>query len=270
MPRLRLATWNVNSLKVRLPQVLDWLESAQIDALVLEETKVTDGAFPLEALQKAGFDAVFSGQRTYNGVALLTRKATLLAPESVERALPGYADSQRRFVSALLRHRDAPDTPIRFAGAYFPNGQAIGAQKFLYKLDWISVLTRHILGLLKETPRLVLGGDFNIVPSEADSWDPAHWEGGIFCSSTEREALGRLMSLGLIDAFRHFPQPAESFSWWDYRQAGFEKNHGLRIDLMLVSNALEKALTAAQIDRAPRAAAQPSDHAPVTIDLELV
>lgn len=270
MPRLRLATWNVNSLKVRLPQVLDWLENAQVDALVLEETKVTDEAFPLEAIQKAGFDAVFSGQRTYNGVALLTRQATVLPPEAIERTLPGYADPQRRFVSAIVRHREAANFPIRFAGAYFPNGQAIGAQKFLYKLDWISVLTRHLHDLLKEKAHLVLGGDFNIVPNAADSWNPERWEGGIFCSSIERAALGRLLSLGLIDSFRHFPQPSESFSWWDYRQAGFEKNHGLRIDLMLVSQALEKSLTAAHIDRVPRAAAQPSDHAPVTIDLELV
>lgn len=269
MPRLRLATWNVNSLKVRLPQVLDWLERTQTDALVLEETKTTDEAFPEVALREAGFDAVFSGQRTYNGVALLSRRATLLAPERIGRNLPGWSDPQRRFVSACLRLRAAPDVPVRFAGAYFPNGQAVGAQKYLYKLDWISVLTRHVKALLEETPNLVLGGDFNIIPTAADSWDPQRWEGGIFASPAEREALSRLLSLGLTDAFRLFGQPEGSFSWWDYRQDGFGKNHGLRIDLMLASRALVPALRAAAIDRAPRGAGQPSDHAPVQIDLEL-
>ena len=267
MPQLRLASWNVNSLKVRLPQVLDWLALSGSDVLVLQETKLTDELFPKEAFEEAGFDVVFTGQKTYNGVALVTRRSTFNVPEAVELNIPGYPDDQKRFVSAVLAPL-AGGEPLRFCGAYFPNGQEIGTSKYLYKLDWISTLTRHLRHLLEENPRLVLGGDFNIAPAEADTWNPAYWEGKILCSPAERAALRRLEGLGLRDSFRLFEQPAETFSWWDYRQSGFEKNHGLRIDLMLVSEALAPAVKSAGIDSRPRGNAQPSDHAPATLLLE--
>lgn len=267
MPQLCLASWNVNSLKVRLPQVLEWLELSRTDALVLQETKLTDDLFPAEAFREAGFDAVFTGQKTYNGVALVTRKSTVRAPEAVELNIPGYPDDQKRFVSALLAPAAEGD-PIRFCGAYFPNGQEIGTSKYLYKLDWISTLSRHLRKLLEASPRLILGGDFNIAPVEADTWNPAYWEGKILCSPAERSALRRLEALGLRDSFRLFSQPAETFSWWDYRQSGFEKNHGLRIDLMLVSDTLVPLVKEAAIDVRPRGNAQPSDHAPATLLLE--
>lgn len=267
MTRLRFASWNVNSLKVRLPQVLDWLALSGADALVMQETKMTDDVFPAAAFNAAGFDVVFTGQKTYNGVALAVKRSVLRTPEAVELGLPGYPDAQKRFVSALLTPV-AGDDPIRFCGGYFPNGQEVGSNKYLYKLDWISVLTRHLKALLAENPRLILGGDFNIAPADADVWNPAAWEGRILCSAPERAALSRLLSLGLCDSFRLFEQPAATFSWWDYRQSGFEKNHGLRIDLLLVSDALAGAVRNAAVDARPRANAQPSDHAPVTVDLE--
>lgn len=267
MPQLRLASWNVNSLKVRLPQVLEWLELSRTDALVLQETKLTDDLFPMEAFLEAGFDAVFTGQKTYNGVALISRRSTVRTPEAVELNIPGYPDDQKRFVSALLTPV-AGGEPIRFCGAYFPNGQEIGTSKYLYKLDWISTLSRHLRALLEASPRLILGGDFNIAPAEADTWNPAYWEGKILCSPAERAALRRLEALGLRDSFLLFSQPAETFSWWDYRQSGFEKNHGLRIDLMLVSDALVPFVKEAAVDPRPRGNAQPSDHAPATLLLE--
>ena len=274
MARLLFASWNVNSLKVRLPQVLDWLASSGADALVLQETKMTDEVFPKDAFLDAGFDALFLGQRTYNGVALLSKKSSFETPASVELNLPGYPDEQKRFLSALLTPKAGgapvhPVRPIRFCGGYFPNGQEVGSSKYLYKLDWISVLTRHLQKLLAADPRLILGGDFNIAPADADVWNPAAWAGRILCSAPERQAYERLLSIGLCDSFRLVPQPADSFSWWDYRQSGFEKNQGLRIDLLLVSEALKGAVRKAAVDSRPRAAVQPSDHAPVTVELEL-
>ena len=268
MTRLRFASWNVNSLKVRLPQVLDWLERSGTDALVMQETKLTDDAFPVEAFSEAGFDAAFTGQKTYNGVALVTRRKSFLKPESVELSLPGWTDDQKRFVSALLVPAAGGES-VRFCGAYFPNGQVPGGSKYLYKLDWIAVLERHLRELLSENSRLILGGDFNIAPADADVWNPAEWTDKILCSGPERAALKRLLGLGLSDSFRLFAQPAASFSWWDYRRSGFEKNHGLRIDLLLVSEALRGQVQEASIDTRPRGNAQPSDHAPVQIVLEV-
>lgn len=269
MSRLRLASWNVNSLKVRLPQVLDWLESAKIDALVMQETKTTDDVFPQTAFAEAGFDVFFLGQKTYNGVALCSRQTTVKTSDVV-LGLPGWPDPQKRFISALLSPLAAPEQPpIRFCGGYFPNGQAVGSSKYLYKLDWIAVLERTLKTYLADTPRLVLGGDFNIAPADADVWNPEAWRGKILCSEPERKALERLFALGLYDSFRLFTQPAERFSWWDYRQSGFERNHGLRIDLLLVSEALKGAVESASIDDGPRGNPQPSDHALVMLDLSL-
>lgn len=266
MSRLRLASWNVNSLKVRLPQVLAWLGDARIDALAIEETKLTDEAFPKEAFEEAGFDVIFAGQKTYNGVALCARRETL-ALENPLLSIPGYADLQKRFVSARLLPK-AGGEPICFCAAYFPNGMAPGSAKYLYKLDWISALERHLRTALQTEPRLILAGDFNIAPADEDIWNPELWRGRILCSQPERAALSRLFALGLSDAFRLFEQPAGTFSWWDYRQNGFERNQGLRIDLLLVSEALRAQTAGASVDEGPRGNPQPSDHAPVITEIE--
>lgn len=268
---LTLASWNVNSLKVRLPQVLDWLAETRTDAVVLQETKLVDEAFPVEALAEAGYEAIFTGQKTYNGVALLYRRETLRVanPERTTLNLPGLPDEQKRFVATELAPAAGGEAFV-FCGGYIPNGMETGSWKFLYKLDWLAALERVTGEFLRTNPRLVLGGDFNIAPEDRDCWNPAEREGQILVSKPERAALARLMrTCGLSDAFRLFPQSPETYSWWDYRQAGFEKNRGLRIDLLLVSEALRARVKASTVDARPRANAQPSDHAPVTLALEL-
>lgn len=276
--KIRLASWNVNSLKVRLPQVLDWLERSGADALAIEETKTTDDAFPAAAFAEAGFWCRYAGQRTYNGVAIVGRKSRWAEPRRAILSIPGYPDEQKRFIALDLLPAPAAGpadasegafAPLRFCCGYFPNGMAVGSSKYLYKLDWLAALARSLRGMLAENPRLVLGGDFNIAPEDRDLWNPAAWAGQTPCSAPEREAFRRLLSLGLADSFRLFDEPGESYSWWDYRQSGFERNHGMRIDMLLVSKALAPAVSGAAIDAAPRANPQPSDHAPVTVDLNL-
>lgn len=263
MPTLTLASWNVNSLKVRLPQVIHWLQTTTTDALVLQETKLTDEAFPLSDFDNAGFDVVFSGQKTYNGVALITRRETMLAPTRVDCNMPGYPDEQKRLIAADLFPKESSQA-VRFIGGYFPNGMTPGSRKYLYKLDWLRALSLYLQQSLQENPRLVLGGDFNIAPDDRDVWDPIGWKNRILVSPPERAALAQLIALGLTDSFRVFHEENERFSWWDYRMKGFEQNHGLRIDHLLVSDALLPALKAADIDVTPRSNPQPSDHAPVT------
>lgn len=271
--KIRLASWNVNSLKVRLPQVLDWLERSGTDALAIEETKMTDDAFPAEAFAERGFWCRFAGQRTYNGVAVIGRRSRFAEPAAFISGIPGYPDDQKRFLALDLLPADASDAwsgaPIRFCCGYFPNGMAVGSSKYLYKLDWLAALSRTLRAMLAENPRLVLGGDYNIAPEDRDLWNPAAWAGQTPCSAPERETFRRLLSLGLSDSFRLFGEPAESYSWWDYRQSGFEKNHGMRIDMLLVSEALKPWVANAAIDAGPRANPQPSDHAPVLVDLKV-
>lgn len=270
LPKITLASWNVNSLKVRLPQLIDWLDASKADAVVLQETKLTDDAFPAGMLAAAGYDAVFTGQKTYNGVALLTRRETMEAPAQTDLNMPGYPDEQKRLVAATLRPRGAPEeTSLRFVGAYFPNGMAPGSWKYLYKLDWLRALRRYLERSLETSPRLVLGGDFNIAPADIDVWDPAGWADGVLVSAPERDAFCSLLSLGLFDSFRAVHPKDEAYSWWDYRFHAFENNHGLRIDHLLVSEALKPALSDARIDETPRSNLQPSDHAPVTVTLTL-
>ena len=274
---LRFASWNVNSLKVRLTQVLDWLEASNTDALVLEETKLVDDLFPKAEIEEAGFDVIFTGQKTYNGVALLAKRDRFTVSDPILN-LPGYPDEQKRFVAATLTPKTnaansasaagAPQ-PIRFCGAYFPNGMAVGSGKYLYKLDWIAHLERTLKGFLTETPRIILGGDFNIAPEDRDLWDPIGWADKILCSGPEREAFRSLLATGFVDSFRCFEQPDAAYTWWDYRQQGFERNHGLRIDFLLLSNALAAQAVNAGIDTTPRANPQPSDHAPVTVTIAL-
>ncbi|MHB1359619.1 MAG: exodeoxyribonuclease III [Rhodocyclaceae bacterium] len=257
---MKIATWNVNSLKVRLPQVLDWLAGAQPDALCLQETKTEDGGFPFAALEAAGYRAIHNGQKTYNGVAILAR--TILLDET--RDLPDFDDPQKRVIAASL---GAAFGDVRLVCAYMPNGQAVGSDKYAYKLQWLAALARWLKDELQRHPRLALLGDFNIAPGDRDVHDPVAWRGQILCSEPERAAFRALLDLGLVDAFRLFEQPEKSFSWWDYRMMGFRRNHGLRIDHILLSPALATRCRACSIDKAPRKLERPSDHAPVIAEL---
>lgn len=255
---MKLATWNVNSLKVRLPHVLDWLAANQPDALCVQELKLEDKAFPHAELEAAGYHAVFSGQRTYNGVAILARRP--IDEAGVVRNIPGFDDEQKRLIAASLGG-------VRLVCGYFPNGQAVGSDKFDYKLRWLAALTAWLREELKANERLVLAGDFNIAPEERDAHPD--WNEEIHVSPPERAAFRALLELGLVDAFRLFEQPERSFSWWDYRMMAFRRNFGLRIDHLLVSAALRDACTACIIDKDPRRLERPSDHAPVVLELAL-
>jgi exodeoxyribonuclease III len=254
---LKLATWNVNSLAVRLPQLLAWLDAHRPDALVLQETKLTDDKFPVAEIEAAGYNAQWFGQKTYNGVALLSRHAA----DNVVKNIPGFGDEQARVIAATV-------DGVRTIGAYFPNGQAPDSDKFAYKMRWMEALRDWVRAELAASPQLVLMGDFNIAPEDRDVHDPVAWAGQIHCTPEEREHFRQFVGLGLVDAFRLFEQPPKSWSWWDYRNLAFRKNQGLRIDHVLVSEALKPRVTACTIDKAPRKNERPSDHAPVVVTLD--
>lgn len=241
---------------MRLPHVLDWLQANQPDVLCLQETKQEDSKFPYEALSAAGYQALHCGQKTYNGVAILSRHA-LLNPQF---GIPDFADVQQRIASATIGD-------LRVVCAYFPNGQSVGSEKYLYKLGWLEVFTKWLENELKTYPKLVLLGDYNIAPEDRDVHDPKVWEGQVLVSEPEREAFRKLQGLGLHDSFRLFDQAEGSFSWWDYRMAAFRRNLGLRIDHILVSAPLLGNCKAAWIDKAPRKLERPSDHTPVVLEL---
>lgn len=255
---MRLATWNVNSLAVRLPQLLDWLAANPVDVLVLQETKLTDDKFPTLEIGAAGYQVQWFGQKTYNGVALLSR----VPAQDVVKNIPGFADEQARVIAATING-------VRCVGAYFPNGQAPGSDKFAYKMGWLDALRDWLRAELRQHPQLVLMGDFNIAPEDRDVHDPVAWAGQIHCTDEERAHFRGLQALGLVDAFRLFEQAPKSWSWWDYRNLAFRKNQGLRIDHILVSEALKSAVTACSIDKLPRKNERPSDHAPVLVELKL-
>ena len=257
---MKIATWNVNSLAVRLPQVLDWLAANPVDALALQELKLTDDKFPADALAAAGYQTVAFGQKTYNGVAILSRHPL----RDVVRNIPGFEDEQARVIAATL---DTPAGPLRLVNGYFVNGQEPGSDKFAYKMRWLQALQDWLRGELAQHPRLALVGDFNVAPEDRDSYDPEGLRETIHHTTQERQHFQALLGLGLTDAFRLFEQPEKSFSWWDYRMLGFQKNRGLRIDHILVSEALKGSVSACMIDRVPRKNKQPSDHAPVVITL---
>ena len=254
---MKLATWNINSLTVRLPQVLDWLAANQVDVLVLQELKMTDDKFPFEVCQQVGYSAQCFGQKTYNGVALLSRTAAT----NVVKNIPCFTDDMARVISADVNG-------VRVVGAYFPNGQAPGSDKFEYKLSWLRGLRDWLRAELMTQLNLVLMGDFNITFDDADVWDPVGMKDQIHCTEEERYQLRALIALGLNDAFRLFPQPPKSYSWWDYRDFGFRRNRGLRIDHILVSDALKPWVKSCIIDKIPRRNERPSDHAPVVLELE--
>jgi exodeoxyribonuclease-3 len=253
---MRLATWNVNSLAVRLPQLLDWLREHPVDAIVLQETKLADERFPAAEIEGAGWRAVWHGQKTYNGVALLARAE----PQQVQKNIPGFDDDQARVIAATV-------AGLRVVGAYFPNGQAPGSDKFAYKLRWMEALRDWLKAELAANPRLVLMGDFNVAPEDRDVYDPVAWAGQIHCTPEEREHFRQLIAIGLADAFRLFDQPPKSWTWWDYRNLAFRKNQGLRIDHVLVGEALKAAVESCTIDKQPRRNERPSDHAPVIVTL---
>ena len=255
---MKIATWNVNSLKVRLPHVLQWLEDNPVDILCLQETKLTDDKFPVMEIEAAGFQVAFTGQKTYNGVAILSRK-----PETdIVRNNPLFPDEQQRIVAATY-------DGLRIVSVYVPNGQAVGSEKYAYKLEWLGMLKEWLATEQRKYPKLAVLGDYNIAPEDRDVYDPVAWEGNVLVSGPERDAFRALQEIDLTDAFRLFEQPEKSWSWWDYRQLGFQKNRGLRIDHILLSRALVPHCTACTIDRLPRKWTQPSDHTPVIAELDI-
>ena len=253
---MQLATWNVNSLTVRLPQVLDWLAANPIDALVLQETKTTDDKFPREAIEAAGYHVAFFGQKTYNGVALLSRTPI----EAVVKNIPGFEDDMARVIAGSVGD-------VRVIGAYFPNGQAPDSDKFVYKMRWLEALQNWLRDELAQHAKLVLMGDFNITFDDRDVWDPVGLKDTIHCTVQERAHFQALLDLGMHDAFRMFEQAEKSYSWWDYREFAFRRNRGLRIDHILVSDALKATVKACVIDKVPRKNERPSDHTPVVVTL---
>jgi exodeoxyribonuclease-3 len=254
---MKIASWNVNSLKVRLPQVLQWLEYAKPDVLALQEIKQVNEDFPLAEIQAAGYSAVCSGQKTYNGVAILSR-----APlEDTATDIDGLDDPQRRILAATVGR-------VRILNLYVVNGQEVDSEKYHYKLEWLRHISAYIEAELQRHPQMAILGDFNIAPEDGDVHDPEFWREKILCSTREREALKNILTFGFKDTFRLFEQEAASFSWWDYRAAAFRRNLGLRIDLILASHALAERCRAAGIDKQPRSWERPSDHVPVWAEFD--
>jgi exodeoxyribonuclease-3 len=254
---MKLATWNVNSLKVRLAQVLEWAGRHRPDVLCLQETKLQNEQFPAIEIRAAGYEPLANGQKTYNGVAILTR-----APAGdPATGIPGFADEQKRVLAATVG-------PLRVICAYVPNGESIASEKYQYKLKWLDAFRGWLKDELARHPRLAVLGDFNVAPENRDVHDPKAWEGQVLFSEPEREAFGKLIGLGFKDAFRLFEQPERSFTWWDYRMNAFRRKMGLRIDHILLSEALARACTACTIDVEPRRSERPSDHAPVIAELK--
>ena len=276
---IRIAAWNVNSLKVRLPHALRWLQDQEkkqqpIDALCLQELKLTDDKYPHQELEAAGYLSLAAGQKTYNGVAIIVRKAALasIASDAATtflkpiRNIPGNEDEQQRILAATIPFTGMQ--PIRLVSAYFPNGQSPDSDKFAYKLNWLSKLQSWLGSELEQNQRLALLGDFNIAPEDQDVHDPKAWEGQNLVSPPERNAFQELINLGLSDSFRMFEQAPKTYSWWDYRMMGFRRNAGMRIDHILLSDALKEKCSASVVDKEPRTWEQPSDHAPVIAEIK--
>ncbi|WP_087667621.1 exodeoxyribonuclease III [Caballeronia humi] len=253
---MKIATWNVNSLKVRQQHVLDWLQLSQCDVLCLQELKLTDDKFPRADFEAAGYKSWFAGQKTYNGVGILVRDGVTVDEGSVVRNIPGFDDPQQRVIAATI-------DGVRIVSAYFPNGQAVGSEKFAYKMRWLDALHDWLIDEMKVHPKLALLGDYNIAPEDRDVHDPKAWEGQNLVSPEERAQFVRLVGLGLTDSFRQFEQPEKLFTWWDYRMLAFRRNAGLRIDHILLSAELAATCSACEVDKVPRKWEQPSDHAPV-------
>lgn len=254
---MKIATWNVNSLKVRLPHVLEWLAAHNPDVLVLQEIKQVTEKFPADALLELGYHSIASGQKTYNGVAVISKTP----PADAVYDFPDLDDPQRRILASTVGD-------VRVVDLYIPNGSEVGSEKYAYKLNWLKSLRNFLEAEMKQHENVVVLGDFNIAPADADVYDPEKWGEAILCSPPERAALGELVDLGLTDVFRKFEHPEGTFSWWDYRAAGFRRNAGLRIDLILTSDAMTERCTASYVDKEPRAWERPSDHAPVVAEFD--
>ena len=253
---MKFATWNVNSLNVRLPHVLDWVRNNQPDVLCLQETKQEDSKFPYQALLEAGYESAHIGQKTYNGVAILSRHPIM----DIQRNIPNFEDDQQRILAATING-------IRVICAYIPNGQAVDSDKYQYKILWLDALNAWLKTELISHPKLILLGDYNIAPEDRDCHDPVAWIGQVLVSPAERLAFQNLLKLGLHDSFRLFEQAEKSFSWWDYRMMGFRRNFGMRIDHILVSDLLKPRCLSAYIDKFPRKLERPSDHTPVVLEI---
>lgn len=252
---MKLATWNVNSIRARLPHVLDWLAANQPDVLCLQETKVVDAEFPYQPLHDAGYRVAHVGQKAYNGVATLTREA----PSEVSSAPPGLDGEQKRVITVTVGG-------FRVINVYVPNGERVGSDKYAFKLSWYGALRDYLIDELKRHPLLVIVGDFNVAPEDRDVYNPQLWRNQVLFSEPERAALKAVVDTGLVDVFRRFEQPAGSFTWWDYRQGAFRRNQGLRIDHILCSPALAERCQRCTIDKTPRTLERPSDHVPVVAE----
>ena len=255
---MKIATWNVNSLKVRLPHVLEWLAAHGPDVLVLQEIKQVTEVFPAEELAEAGYRSIASGQKTYNGVAVIAKQE----PLDPVTDFPGFDDPQRRILASTVNG-------VRVVDLYIPNGSEVGSEKYAYKLSWLAALRSFLEDEIARHDKLVVLGDFNIAPANIDVYDAQKWGDAILCSPKERAALKKLLELGLSDVFRQFEQPEKSYSWWDYRAAAFRRNAGLRIDLILATETLSKNCTASYVDKEPRGWERPSDHAPVVAEFDI-
>ncbi|MFQ5659241.1 MAG: exodeoxyribonuclease III [Gammaproteobacteria bacterium] len=255
---MKIATWNVNSLRVRLPHILNWLDVVKPGILALQETKVVDEEFPVETFKRHGYQAVFSGQKTYNGVAILSRDNA----RNVNTTFPAFPDPQRRILLAKVN-------TLSVLNLYVPNGSEVGSEKYAYKLEWLSHLLSYIDEQLEQNENLVVLGDFNIAPADADVHDPEAWRGKVLVSGAEREAFFQLTGKGLMDCYRLFEHEEQGFSWWDYRAGSFRRNRGLRIDHILASTALARLCMSCRIDKAPRRLQRPSDHAPVVAEFNI-
>ncbi len=255
---MKLAAWNVNSLKVRLPHLLDWLQLHRPDVVCLQETKTEDANFPLAEIAEAGYKVVYSGQKTYNGVAILS----LHDLNDVVVGIPDFEDPQRRVIAATVQG-------VRTICVYVPNGQALDSDKYSYKLAWLQALRAYVSNELSAYPKLAILGDYNIAPADADVHDPKGWGDGILVSPAERDAFLQLLNLGLVDSFRLFEQPENSYTWWDYRMAAFRRNMGARIDHILLSDGLAKQCESCEVDVIPRKLERPSDHAPIIVTIRV-
>ncbi|MFQ3333592.1 MAG: exodeoxyribonuclease-3 [Woeseiaceae bacterium] len=254
---MKIATWNVNSLNVRIGHVLEWLDIANPDILTLQEIKQPNEAFPIEAFKEIGYHAICSGQKTYNGVAIITKKK----PEDIITDFPGFDDPQRRILAATIDN-------TRVINLYVPNGQSVDSDKYVYKLSWLNALIKFLKAEQKLHKNIIILGDFNIAPEDRDVYDAEKWGEEVLCSPKERKALSDIINLGFCDVFRQFDQTEKLFSWWDYRAAGFRRNAGVRIDLILASKILASKCLSSSIDREPRTWERPSDHTPVIAEFD--
>ena len=255
---MKVATWNINSINVRLPHVAEWLSTAKPDVLCVQETKSRDDKFPMDDVKATGYDVIFSGQPAYNGVAILAHEAMT----EVVTDIPGLEDPQRRVLGTTIGN-------LRILNLYVPNGMEVGSDKYAYKLEWLDKLNHYIKQQLKAHEHLLVVGDFNIAPEDRDVYDPKLWAGKVLCSEPERQAFQDLLALGLVDTFRLFDQPEKTYSWWNYRQLAIRFNKGLRIDHILASDALAKHCQSCTVDKVPRKWERPSDHAPVIAEFDL-